>query len=155
MFKSFYCCNVLMNLRNVVRNVRFFFQFVVFCLEYRELMYSLRRSIFDREYRGLLRENLSLCFINIFLESRNFLLKRWYAFRREARFFLRSLYYFTFHGIILLRDDDPFDIVLDEERAVCVCLNPFDVIAVALARHLFFGALPILGDVPEVRGDIK
>ncbi|MCK5015302.1 MAG: hypothetical protein KAS66_15955, partial [Candidatus Omnitrophica bacterium] len=25
---------------------------------------------------------------------------------------------------------------------------------VALARHLFFGALPILGDVPEVRGDI-
>jgi hypothetical protein len=43
----------------------------------------------------------------------------------------------------------------DEERAVCDCLNPFDVIAVALARHLFFGALPILGDVPEVRGDIK
>jgi hypothetical protein len=43
----------------------------------------------------------------------------------------------------------------DEERAVCDCLNPFDVIAVELARHLFFGALPILGDVPEVRGDIK
>jgi len=43
----------------------------------------------------------------------------------------------------------------DEERAVCVCLNPFDVIAVALARHLFIGALLILGDVPEVRGDIK
>ena len=42
----------------------------------------------------------------------------------------------------------------DEERAVCDCLNPFDVIAVALARHLFFGALSILGDVPEVRGDI-
>jgi hypothetical protein len=42
----------------------------------------------------------------------------------------------------------------DEERAVCVCLNPFDVIAVELARHLFFGALSILGDVPEVRGDI-
>ena len=42
----------------------------------------------------------------------------------------------------------------DEERAVCVCLNPFDVIAVALARHLFFGALLILGDVPKVRGDI-
>jgi hypothetical protein len=42
----------------------------------------------------------------------------------------------------------------DEERAVCDCLNPFDVIAVALARHLFFGALVILGDVPEVRGDI-
>ena len=42
----------------------------------------------------------------------------------------------------------------DEERAVCDCLNPFDVIAVELARHLFFGALPILGDVPEVRGDI-
>jgi hypothetical protein len=41
----------------------------------------------------------------------------------------------------------------DEERAVCDCLNPFDVIAVAFARHLFFGALPILGDVPEVRGD--
>ena len=40
----------------------------------------------------------------------------------------------------------------DEERAVCVCLNPFDVIAVELARHLFFGALSILGDVPEVRG---
>ncbi len=39
-------------------------------------------------------------------------------------------------------------------RAVCVCLNPFDVIAVELARHLFFGALLILGDVPEVRGDI-
>ena len=45
-------------------------------------------------------------------------------------------------------------IAQDEERAVCVCLNPFDVIAVALARHLFFGALSILGDVPEVRGDI-
>ena len=45
-------------------------------------------------------------------------------------------------------------IAQDEERAVCDCLNPFDVIAVALARHLFFGALPILGDVPEVRGDI-
>ena len=42
----------------------------------------------------------------------------------------------------------------DEERAVCVCLNPFDVIAVELARYLFFGALFILGDVPEVRGDI-
>jgi len=42
----------------------------------------------------------------------------------------------------------------DEERAVCVCLNQFDVIAVALARHLFIGALLILGDVPEVRGDI-
>jgi hypothetical protein len=42
----------------------------------------------------------------------------------------------------------------DEERAVCVCLNPFDVIAVELARHLFFGALLMLGDVPEVRGDI-
>ena len=42
----------------------------------------------------------------------------------------------------------------DEERAVCDCLNPFDVIAVELARHLFFGALPILGDVAEVRGDI-
>ena len=43
----------------------------------------------------------------------------------------------------------------DEERAVYVCLNPFDVIAVELARHLFFGALTILGDVPEVREDIK
>jgi hypothetical protein len=42
----------------------------------------------------------------------------------------------------------------DEERAVCDCLNPFDVIVVELARHLFFGALVILGDVPEVRGDI-
>ena len=42
----------------------------------------------------------------------------------------------------------------DEERAVCVCLNPFDVIAVELARYLFIGALLILGDVPEVRGDI-
>ncbi len=42
----------------------------------------------------------------------------------------------------------------DEERAVCDCLNPFDVISVALARHLFFGALLILGDVPEVRGNI-
>ena len=40
----------------------------------------------------------------------------------------------------------------DEERAVCVCLNPFDVIAVELARHLFFSEPPILG---EVRGDIK
>jgi hypothetical protein len=45
-------------------------------------------------------------------------------------------------------------IVEDEERAVCDCLNPFDVIAVELARHLFFGVLPVLGDVPEVRGDI-
>ena len=43
----------------------------------------------------------------------------------------------------------------DEERAVCVCLNPFDVIAVALARHLFIGAPLIIGDVPEVRGDIQ
>jgi hypothetical protein len=42
----------------------------------------------------------------------------------------------------------------DEERAVCVCLNPFDVIAVALARYLFIEALLILGDVPEARGDI-
>ena len=47
------------------------------------------------------------------------------------------------------------EITQDEERAVCDCLNPFDVIAVELARHLFFGALPILGDVPEVRGDIN
>jgi hypothetical protein len=43
----------------------------------------------------------------------------------------------------------------DEERAVCVCLNPFDVIDVELARHLFFGALVILGDFPEVRGDVN
>ena len=43
----------------------------------------------------------------------------------------------------------------DEERAVCVCLHPFDVIAVALARYLFIGALLILGDVPEVRGGIN
>ena len=42
----------------------------------------------------------------------------------------------------------------DEERTVCVCLNPFDVIAVALARYLFIEALLILGDVPEARGDI-
>jgi hypothetical protein len=47
------------------------------------------------------------------------------------------------------------DIAQDEERAVCDCLNPFDVIAVALARHLFIGARLIRGDVPEVRGDIK
>jgi hypothetical protein len=47
-----------------------------------------------------------------------------------------------------------FGIAQDEERAVCDCLNPFDVIAVAFARHLFIGALLILGDVPEVRGDI-
>jgi hypothetical protein len=51
--------------------------------------------------------------------------------------------------LLILRDN-----AQDEERAVCDCLNPFDVIAVALARHLFFGALLILGDVPEVRGDI-
>ena len=44
---------------------------------------------------------------------------------------------------------------MDEERAVCVCLNPLDVRAVAPAGHLFFGALLILGVVPEVRGDIK
>jgi len=53
----------------------------------------------------------------------------------------------------LTPDSDYFN-AQDEERAVCVCLNPFDVIAVELARHLFFGALTVLGDVPEVRGDI-
>ena len=37
----------------------------------------------------------------------------------------------------------------DEERAVCDCLNPFDVIAVALARHLLIGALLHPGRCPR------
>ena len=37
----------------------------------------------------------------------------------------------------------------DEERAVCVCLNPFDVIAVALVRYLFIGALFHPGRCPR------
>ena len=59
------------------------------------------------------------------------------------------------HPQRLSRERSDLDNAQNEERAVCVCLNPFDVIAVELARYLFFGALPILGDVPEVRGDIK
>ena len=41
-------------------------------------------------------------FIIFSLESRNFLLKRWYIFRYEISFFLRSLYRFICHGLVLL-----------------------------------------------------
>jgi len=87
------------------RFILFFFEFVILPLKYNEPMYSLRRSIFDREYRGILFLNFRLKLIVIFRESRNFFLQRWYAFRFE----IRAFYWFAFHGIILLRDDDLFD----------------------------------------------
>ena len=83
----------------------FFFEFVILRLKYNEPMYILRRSISDREYRDLLFLNFGLKFINIFLESRNFLLQRWYAFW----FKIRAFYWFVFHGVILLHGDDYFD----------------------------------------------
>lgn len=102
MFKSLNSGNISVKLSRIKWSIYLFFQPVIFFLEYREPMYSLRRSVFGSEYRGLLLENLSLRFINIFLETRNFLLKRWYRFRFEVRAF----YWFVFHGLILHRDDD-------------------------------------------------
>ena len=83
----------------------FFFEFVILRLKYNEPMYSLRRSISDREYRGILFLNFGLKLINIFLESRNLLLERWYAFL----FKIRAFYWFVFHGIILHRGDSDSD----------------------------------------------
>src|SRR3972149_9296013 len=79
-----------------------FLEFVILPLKYGEPMYSLRRSISDREYRNLLFLNFRLQLLVIFRESRNFLLQRRYALWFE----IRAFYWFAFHGIILLRDDD-------------------------------------------------